>query len=191
MAGAYGEAISQSWGLLRALGKTGETRVEFLGLAYQVDFNRREIRDASLGSIPREWRQILILHYLAREKPVEPPCRIEWVSFQELDSGPFFHPSYAKRSLDLLARRFPGEAVTIWENARGLSRAKLGIGDFGFSIRVFPKVFVAVLFWRGDGEVAARFDLLFNREISRIFATEDVVVLAQGTVEVLLHPMSR
>jgi len=184
----YHEAISQAWELLRAIGKSGAAEIEFLGRVFRVDFERSAVSNLAGGAPAKEWHQVLILHYLAREKPVALPEKIEWMSFKELDSGLFYYPSFAERSIDLLARRFCSSPAVAWENAPASLRRRLGMSDFGFSLRVFPKIFVAVLFWKGDGEVRPQYDLLFNREISRIFPTEDVVVLAHGVVETLVHP---
>lgn len=183
-------AIKKAWELLQAIGKTGEVEIDFLGNRHRVDFERKTIVNLTEDVPVKEYYQVLILHYLAREKAVVVPEKTDWVGFRNLESGKFYYSAFAQRSLARLNQGFSQNPGALWGRAQKLTREKLTLGDFSFRIQVFPKISVAVIYWGGDEEVSPQFDLLFNREISRIYSTEDVVVLAQSLVGVLSRPIN-
>lgn len=183
---AYRQAVEQAWELLGAIGKKGRVESVFLGRTCAVDFDKKSIVDLTGESAVQEHHEILILHYLAKEKAVTVTEPIEWVSFRDLPSGKFYYPAFCQRSIERLDRDFPSDPAALWENARRLKGQRLKLGDFSFRIQAFPKVFLALLYWRGDGEVSSRYDLLFNREVARIYSTEDAVVLARTVVGSLM-----
>jgi len=178
----YEVALDKAWELLRAIGKTGEAKIDFLGEGYTVDFDRKTVMKRGQSAPVKEYYRVLILHYLAREKAVSVAEKIDWIGFQDLESGKFYYSAFAQRSLARLNRKFSQNPRALWEKAEKLNPVELTLGDFGFRVQAFPKIWVAVIYWQGDEEVSQQFDLLFNREIAQIYSTEDVVVLGQTVV---------
>ncbi len=187
----YRESIEQAWELLGAIGKEGKVEVVFLGRTYSVDFDKRKVIDLSNPGPVKDYYEILILHYLAKEKSVTVSDPIEWVGFQDLPSGKFYYSAFRQRTIGRLDGGFPDDPAPLWENGKKIGGEDLKLGDSGFQVRAFPKAFVAVLYWRGDGEVSSRYDILFNREVARLYSTEDTVVLAQTVVGVLATKTQR
>jgi len=50
-------------------------------------------------------------------------------------------------------------------------------GDIGVVLEAFEKVPVMVILWRADEEFGADANLLFDKSITEILCTEDIVVL--------------
>lgn len=51
-------------------------------------------------------------------------------------------------------------------------------GDIGIVLEAFQGVPALITLWRGDEEFGPEVNMLFDKSITQIFCTEDIVVLA-------------
>ena len=62
---------------------------------------------------------------------------------------------------------------------------KANAGDVGIVVNPFDGISILVTMWRGDDEFGPDVNILFDKNISKVFCTEDIVVLT----EVLVHEL--
>jgi hypothetical protein len=130
--------------------------------------------------------EILILHALLLH-PGRPP-RGEWIGFSDIPDGLLYDSVYKKRTGERLARALsisPGRLGPAAERLGG-RRAALG-GDASAVVEAFPGVPVGIVFWEPDDRFAAAVTFLYDRTITEIFPTEDIVVLTQWVTEEMIR----
>jgi hypothetical protein len=124
--------------------------------------------------------KILVLHYLgsaaAPESPMPGPGRL--VSFQQLAGASFYEPTYRKRGPARIARRFGQDLPAFVRACRALGWSEEKLGDAAYGGPVLPQVRCVTVLHRGDEELPAEVNLLFNDGIGRLLPLEDVAVLA-------------
>jgi hypothetical protein len=124
--------------------------------------------------------KILILHYLGSaavpESPL--PSQERLVSFQQLAGASFYEPTYRKRGPARIARRFGEDLPAFVRACRSLGWTEEKLGDAAYGGPVLPQVRCVTVLHRGDEELPAEVNLLFNDGIARLLPLEDVAVLA-------------
>ncbi len=81
---------------------SGQARLAlpFLGRPTEVTHPEGEVRFAKKEEEPAMWEQILVLHYLASNKPV--PDSEKLIAFSEIPDGRFYDAAYQKRTRNFL-----------------------------------------------------------------------------------------
>jgi hypothetical protein len=121
---------------------------------------------------------ILILHYLAQRLKGLPELTEEWLTFRELSGIEGYYPAFRKRSIEPIIRKYGSNPEGILETIERLPAKKVMQGDVGIVLEAFERVPVLIKLWRKDAEFGPDANMLFDRSITKIFCTEDIVVLA-------------
>ena len=175
---SYEAAIEKGWAGLELATAEKSLSVKFFSDDYSVDVAGRKILSLSCNVAAKDFVSILILHFLARRASGLPELTGEWVSFKELESGEIYYSAYRKRAIDPFIRKYGANPQGMFSVLdKGIAR-KIEQADAAVVVDAFSGVPVLVELWKGDDEFGPEANMLFDRSISKIFCTEDVVVLA-------------
>jgi hypothetical protein len=178
----YEASLSLAWDELDRL-DLQDCSISFLGEDYSLMAKEREVRLAG-GARAGQMQAVLILHYLIGllEKGYS-PCG-EWISFKETRDGKLFWPAFQKSAIEPLVQAFSRNPDGLAKNLTdGLGGRMVEGGDLAIELATFPGVMVRLLFWEGEEELTEQASLLFDRELTGLYSTEDVAVLLLAVVQ--------
>jgi len=161
---AYGRALEKAWADLGGL--TGDERLEvkLLSDTYNIDLKNKVVTSLACNTPAKDHISLLMLHYLASRHSLGklPDPAGEWIDFNQLEGGSAYYPTYRKRTIDRLARKYACSKE-----------------DFKKVIEVLPGVPVMITLSKADEEFGADANILYDKSIAKIFRTEDIVVLTE------------
>ena len=175
----YAVAINKAWEDLLKLDPPESLSLKFLADEYTIDCRQKKIFSLSCNVPAKDFAAILILHYLAQKLKGLPELTGEWVSFKELSGIQGYAEAFRKRAIEPIIIKYGKSPESILAVLERLPAKKAGQADVSIVVEVFAGVPALVELWRGDAEFEPEANILFDQSISRIFCTEDIVVLAQ------------
>jgi len=174
----YEIALQKAWEKLANLNSAKKLPVKFLADEYSVDLESCRVLSLSCNVAPKDFTCILILHYLAQKLQALPPVTGEWLTFRELSGVEGYAEAYHKRALEPIIRKYGKNPEAILSVLERLPAARVSAPEIAVVIRAFQGVPVLVKLWKADEEFSADANMFFDRSITKIFCTEDIVVLA-------------
>lgn len=174
----YEAAINKAWSELIDVGADRKISVEFLADEYSVDIDAKKVMSLSCNVPAKDFTAILILHYLAQKKKGLPALTGEWLTFREISGIEGYYPAFKKRSIDQIIRKYGSNPQGLLSVLERLPARKAEDEDLGIIIESFDGVPVLVKVWPADEEFSPDANIFFDRSITGIFCTEDIVVLA-------------
>jgi len=174
----YDAAINKAWEELAKLKLNEIVSVKFLADEYTVDLQDRKVISLSCNALARDHTAILILHYLRQKLNGLPALISEWVSFKELSGVEGYYLAFRERAIKPIIRKYGSKPEGILALLDRLPAKKVNQGDIGIVLEPFAGVPVLITLWRPDEEFGPEANMLFDRSITQIFCTEDIVVLA-------------
>ena len=175
----YEVAINKAWEELLSLNPPAPLSVKFLADEYSLDVATKKIFSLSCNTPAKDFVAILLLHYLSQKLRGLPELAGEWVSFKELSGIEGYAAAFRKRTIEPIIRKYGKNPAGVFAVLEKLPASKVAQADAAIVVEAFSAVPVLVELWRGDEEFGPEANILFDRSISRIFCTEDIVVLAQ------------
>jgi len=175
---SYEAAKNKAWLGLASLNPENSLAVKFLGDEYTIDSENKRVVSLSCNAPAKDFTAILILHYLAQRLKGLPSLAGEWLTFRELSGIEGYYPAFRKRSIEPVIRKYGKNPAGILEVLGRLPARKVEGPDFGIVVDAFDGVPVMVKLWPADEEFSPDANIFFDRSVSRIFCTEDIVVLA-------------
>jgi len=164
---------------LPPLDPDGRAWVAMLGRNYSVDLAKGQVleggRDPARG--PHE---LLVLHYITNAMGIEPTGTL--ISFRELRGGALYYAAFEGHTIKELVAAFGVSPDGLVGAAKSLGGSRAPVGHVGVTVPALPRIPVTVAVWRGDSEVPASANVLFDETIRRYLVTEDIVVLSELTV---------
>ncbi|MDR2610269.1 MAG: DUF3786 domain-containing protein [Clostridiales Family XIII bacterium] len=124
------------------------------------------------------YEKLLIIRYLTEGSYALPSGKL--VSYEELPWGSVYMSNFRGRVIGRLAREFGSGEVAfpaLVESMPGLKYERLPMGDSGYRIEFLNNIFVSLIYYEGDEEFPASFQVLFNDTIKYAFTAEDVAVV--------------
>jgi hypothetical protein len=183
---AHELALTQAWESL-ADKDVREGLVRFLGVDYAVDVARAKVTDVRGGTPAGDHLALLILHYLARKADGLPAPTGEWLSLSGLSLAAGFADVYVERAVSLIRAEFGPDPERIYAVLEKVPGERVARADAAVVLEVFTEVPMLVDIWRADEEFEADAGLLFDRSITEVFCTEDVVELAETAAAELVE----
>lgn len=174
----YEIAINKAWEELFALHPYARLSVKFLSDEYSVDPGTKQVLSLSCNTPARDFTAILILHYLIRKLKGLPPVTGEWLTFREFSGIEGYFDAFRKRSIEPILRKYGKNPEGLLSVLGRLPAKKAEGGDFGIVINAFEGVPVLIKIWKADEEFGPDANIYFDRSVSQVFCTEDIVVLA-------------
>jgi len=120
--------------------------------------------------------QILVLHYLLCDVPVQPTG--ELITFRDLPAGQFYWQPFLSRSIEPLLKRINNNLETLKTNLKRFDFEITTEGDFSASVHALGKIYARLVYHLGDEEFPPAAEILFDSSIRRIYNSEDVAFLA-------------
>ena len=160
----YQQAVEKAWDALSDARPDGrEFRVKLLSDNYTINIDKRTILSDSCNVPAKEYVAIILLHYLARKTLLKglPPPTGEWIDFKELEGGEGYYPAFKKRTIDRIIKKSDDKE------------------DSSTVINVFEEIPIMITTSKADEEFGPDANILFDKNISSTFCTEDIVVLAE------------
>lgn len=162
--------------------KDGRTTliIPFLSDRVIVEWPEFKFRSANTAQELPVQQQILLLHYL-QGAWASKGVRIsgEWIAFQDLPDGRFYLDAFQRRAKFPLVQAFGDQPETLVKIAEAVYGARPAEqGDFSVVVTALPLVPMMLVLWKGDEEFPPEGNILFDRNITRIFSAEDVAWLS-------------
>ncbi len=174
----YEAAINKAWDELANINPDKDLSIKFLADEYSIDLKSRKVLSLSCNAPAKDFYAILILHYALKQLEGLPQLRGEWLSFKELSGVEGYDSAFRKRSIEPILMKYGQKPEALLEVLERLPAKRVEQGDVGIVVEAFGQVPVMITFWRGDDEFGPEANMLFDKSITRIFCTEDIVVLA-------------
>jgi len=175
---SYAVAIGKAWDDLARLSKDKAFTVKFLADEHNIDLDNRRVLSLSCNALAKDFTVILILHYLLQKLKGLPDLSGEWMNFKELSGVEGYLPAFRKRSVEPIIRKYGQHPEAILSVLDRLLGKRVNQGDVGIVLEALEGVPVLITLWRADEEFGPEANILFDKSITRIFCTEDIVVLA-------------
>lgn len=173
----YDIAINKAWEDLAKLNPTKTLSVKLLADEYGVDLDNRKILSLACNVPAKDSSVILILHYLMQKLKGLPALTEEWVAFREFSGIEGYYPTFRARAIEPIIRKYGSSPEGLLEVLDRLPAKRVSQGDVGIVIEAFAGVPVLITLWAGDEEFGPEANMLFDKSVTSIFCTEDIVVL--------------
>ncbi|OHB56876.1 MAG: hypothetical protein A2Y07_10920 [Planctomycetes bacterium GWF2_50_10] len=131
---------------------------------------------AASGNEMKPGDQILVLHYLLCDVPVQPTG--EMITFRDMPGGQFYWQPFLSRSVDPLLKRVGNDLETLKTNLKRFDFELAQDGDLSANIHALGKIYARLVYHLGDEEFPPAAEILFDSSIRRIYNSEDVAFLA-------------
>ena len=174
----YDVAINKAWEELAKLNPAKTLSVKFLADEYSVDLENKRVISLSCNAPAKDFTAILILHYLIQKLKGLPALTEEWLTFREFSGIEGYYPAFKQRVIEPIIRKYGSSSQGLFSVLTRLPAKKVDLADAAIVLDVFEGVPTLIKLWGKDEEFAADANVLFDRSISAIFCTEDIVVLA-------------
>lgn len=147
-------------------------RVPFLDRTYRIEYPDFRFIDKEHPEqeIPLQ-EQVLILHYLEADAPVELSGR--WIAYREIPGAGFYFGAFVQRAISPLKNVFGHRVDDLARPARVLGGTKIEDGDAGFEFFLFPHLPLRLIVWSGDEEFAPEASILFDESAGSLLSPED------------------
>lgn len=175
----YEIAINKSWERLLALKPPEALTVKLLAGGYSIDTKTRQVLSLSCNVPAKDYTAILLLHYLARKIEGLPVCAREWLDFKELSGIEGYQEAFRKRVIERIIKKYGDNPQALYSVLERLPGIKASEADISIILDAFEGVPVLIELWKADPEFGPEANLLFDKSITQIFCTEDIVVLAE------------
>jgi len=177
---SYEIAINKSWDSLLALNPAKTLSVKFLADEYSVDSQTRRVLSLSCNVPAKDYTVILLLHYVTQKIKGLPALSGEWMDFKELSGIEGYQAAFRKRVIERIIKKYGSTPEALYSVLERLPGIKVKEADIGIILDVFPGVPALIELWKADAEFGPEANLLFDKSITGIFCTEDIVVLAES-----------
>jgi hypothetical protein len=174
----YEVALNKAWAELADSTGQKNLSVKFLADEYAVDVGARKIESVACNVPAKDFTAILILHYCAQSTKGLPQVTGEWLTFKELVRIEGYEAAFRQRSIEPIIRKYGKKPDALYEALKRLPGEKGNAADASVILETFPSVPVLIEIWAGDEEFGPEANILFDKSVTLIFCTEDIVALA-------------
>ena len=174
----YEIAINKAWDSLLQLTTDENITVKFLGDEYTLDAKLKTVSSLACNVLAKPFTAIIILHYLIQRFKGLPALTGEWLTFRELAGIEGYYPAFRKRAIEPIIRKYGKGPENILSVLERLPSKKADFKDVSIIIEAFKEVPVLIKLSRPDEEFGPEANVLFDRSVTSIFCTEDIIVLA-------------
>lgn len=174
----YEAALDKAWQDLVSLSPDKRLSASFLGDEYSLDLESRRILSLSCNIAAKEFYAILILHYLYRKLQGLLAPSGQWLTFRELSGVEGYAQAFRRRCIEPLIRKYGDNPKAIFAAAEKFAAVRAAGPEPAVTFEAFELVPVLIKIWGKDSEFSADANIYFDAGITRIFCTEDIVVLA-------------
>ncbi len=174
----YEVAVNKAWDELAGLVTEKTVSARFLADEYTVNLLARTVISSSCNVPAKDFVTVIILHYLIRKVSGLPDLTGEWMPFRELAGIEGYYDAFRKRAIDPVIRKYGKNPDNIFSVLERFPSRKGDLADASVVIDALPGVPVMVELWRSDEDFGPDANIMFDKSVSGIFCTEDIIVLA-------------
>lgn len=178
----YEVAVKKAWADFESLKPARLTSVRFLDDEYSINLEAKKVLSLSCNVEAKDYTVILILHYLIKKISGLPIQSGEWLDFKELSGVEGYQLAFRQRVIERVIKKYGSNPEGLLSVLERLPGKKSEGADVSIVLNVFENVPVLLQLWKGDQEFSPEANVLFNKSITQIFCTEDIVVLAEFVV---------
>jgi hypothetical protein len=160
--------------------RPNEIVVNYLNQPYRITITDCGIALEDSGTEASLRDKILILHYFTGAKGTVATGKL--IAFRQLSGGISYFPAFSQRAIGPLVKNFGKGPELLRKVAAKLGGREAGYGDSSVTINAFDRVPITLVLWKGDEDVAANGNILFDANISDYLPTEDVTVLCETII---------
>ena len=184
---SYALAVEKAWKGLATIAKEKRFSVALLSDTYDIDLDAKLVMSASCNVPAKDYVTILLLHYLAQKLALGklPEPSGEWIDFNQLEGGEGYYPTFRKRTIEHVISKYGSDPDRLLGVLERMPAKKAELGDVSITIYPFKEVAILIKMSKADEEFGPDANILFDRNISRIFCTEDIVVIT----EMIIHQL--
>jgi hypothetical protein len=129
-------------------------------------------------------QQLLLLYYFTRaDGTVETG---QWISFADLPGGRFYNQAFQGYTGHELVKAFGSDRVAFARAASSQDGRPYPLGDAAFIFHALPRVALLVIFWQGDEDFPASFQILFDSSASHYLPTDACAILGSSLTHRLI-----
>jgi hypothetical protein len=172
---SYEAAIKKAWDGLRKVSDKDDLSVDLLGDTYYIDLKKRA-SISSLKAPTKDFLTILLLHYLigVLKKPFSPQG--EWISFKEVEGGEFYYPAFREGAINPILKKYGNDPKGLLGSLKRFKGSIIKEEDVAIEFTTFDNILVRIILWKGDEEFGPEATIMFDRNLTSIFTTEDIAL---------------
>jgi len=174
----YEVAINKAWDDLLVIKPGKNISVKFLADEYSVDIEARKIISLSCNVPAKDFTAILLLHYIVQKIKGLPTLTGEWLTFRELSAVEGYLDAFRKRAIEPIIKKYGSNPEEISAVLQRLPAKKINEADAAIVVEAFVGAPVLIKLWHKDEDFGPDANIFFDRSITGIFCTEDIIVLA-------------
>lgn len=184
----YAQALEKAWQDVIGIAGVKHLPVKLLSDTYDVDTGKRAIVSGSCGGNAKDYTAIIILHYLFQRLALKgrlPEPAGEWIDFNQLEGGEGYYPAFRKRTIGRVISKYGSKPDELLKATDRMPAKPAGLGDASVIVYPFAETPVLIKVSKADEEFGPDANILFDRNMPKIFCTEDIVVLT----EIIVHQL--
>ena len=135
-----------------------------------------ELLEREGGRPAKPAERILLLHYLACERPVVETGSL--LPFRDFSGGMFYEDAFQARSVKPLVGAIGNDLARLERNLGRFDWERQALGDVSARIHAFGNIRMTLVYQVGDDEFGPSADVFFDACARHAIGTEDAAVLA-------------
>jgi hypothetical protein len=184
---SYQQALDKAWKDVSNSSAEKRFSVKLLSDIYDIDVERKTVMSTSCNTPAKDYTTLILLHYLLQKiafKQLPEPSG-EWIDFNSLQGGEGYYPTFKKRTIDRVVSKYGKNPEELLRASQRMPAKTAKFGDVAIIVYPFVEVGILIKISKGDEEFGPDAAILFDKNISKIFCTEDIVVLT----EIIVHQL--
>lgn len=140
-----------------------------------IAFPEIQIIDQNTKAILPDFTQAMILNYLLTADGT--PGSGDWISFSDLPDGKFYQRAFQGYTGHELARQIGSHLEGFVRVAEEWQAHKIQFAHAAYIFQALPRVPLLVVYWQGDDDFPASFQILFDRSAPHYLPTDAYAIL--------------
>ncbi|MCX7857283.1 MAG: DUF3786 domain-containing protein [Deltaproteobacteria bacterium] len=164
-------------------------QIEYLNSPYYVNLRTGAILDKDNKDSLQLRDKIILLHYLVDAKGSPPSGKL--ITYAQIEGGKFYFPVFHKRTVEPMIKYFSDKPELLIEVSEPLGAQKERYGDTSISLYPLPLVKMYIILWKGDEDIPANGNILFDKNVTDYLCAEDIAVLTEIVVWRLIRSIGK
>lgn len=153
----------------------GQFTFSFWSRTVSVSYPAFVAHEVPSGKALSDMNQAMLLYYFSTADGF--PLSNRWISFAELPDGRFYTRAFQSYTGHELGRHFASAPNRFESAAASLGGQPSGLGNLAYSFQILPRVNLLIVFWLGDEDFPASFQVLFDESASHYLPTDAYAIL--------------
>ena len=120
--------------------------------------------------------RIIWAHYMLGRGPRAP--RNRYIAYKQVPGAAIYNDNFIKRCVNPLVKAFHNDLTHFAAAGAALGGRRVELGHMALTIDALPFIPITLILWRGDDEIPASGNILFDEGAIEWLCPEDLVALA-------------